>query len=115
MSGWNKISLLKFQQMQNIYENEQYDEQDKVFHNICVAYDIEPRVLDNGGVKRAAKLIRRFTKDFSKPPVFPAERRIKQYELNYEPGTMTLGQYITLAHWIAKNRFERVEPLLGRK
>jgi hypothetical protein len=113
MSKWEKISLLKFQQMQVIYDNPNYDDQDKVFHNICVAYDIEPAELNNGGFKNAYRLIQRFNRDFGTEPKFEPKNRIKKFQINYEPSQMAFGQYITLAFYLARNAVLNCHKILA--
>lgn len=97
MSKWDKISLFKFQQINAINDNKGMSDIDKTLFSTCVIFDMTEYQLDNTGMKKAAKLIKKTELIFTTPLKPGAQKRIGKYIVNYDPSSLTFGQYIELS------------------
>lgn len=103
MSNWNKISLFKFQQIEAINNRQllgDLDDLDKLLFSTCAVFDMTLYELDNMESKKAGKLIARAAKIFETPFKTKPYKRIGKYYLNYDPASMTFGQYVELSFFL---------------
>jgi hypothetical protein len=103
MSSWKNISIFKFQRVSEINERKDMSDLDKLLFSICSVYNMTEHELDNAGVKKAGRLAKKVEKIFSSPLNALPKKRIGKYILNYDPGSMTLGQYIELSYFLSEN------------
>lgn len=98
--SWDKISLFKFQQIQAINDRKDLDDFDKVLFSTCIVFNLTEHQLDNTPPKKAGKLMAKTAKIFETPFNTRAYKRIGKYFLNYDPGSMTFGQYVELSFFL---------------
>lgn len=96
MKSWEDISLFKYQKIEEYNTNENLDDLAKVLFSVCVVYDKTEYELDQAGLKVAGKLSNRVQKIFEQKFDPVPEKRIGRYFLNYNPASMTFGQYVEL-------------------
>jgi len=101
MNHWNKISLYKYQQINEISERKGVPDLDKTLFCTCIAFDMTEYQLDNAGMEKVHKLLNQVSKIFSSPFVPVIKKRIGKYAINYDAGAMTFGQYIELSHYLS--------------
>lgn len=99
MNKWRKISLFQFQQVDAINAQDK-SELDKLLFTVCVVFGFTEYQLDNMKLRRATRLINRvkaiFESDFKAKPC----TKIGKYTINYDPSTLTFGQYIELSFFL---------------
>lgn len=102
MSNWNKITLFKFQQINEINSREVSD-LDKLLFTTCVVFDLTEFQLDNKPIKEASKLIDKvkaiFESEFKPLP----KKKIGKFKINYAPARLKFGQYIELSFFLQSN------------
>lgn len=98
-TNWNKISLFKFQQIEEI-NSRKIDDLDKILFTVCVVYDMTEYELDNYNPVKAAKLCKSVAGIFSSPFESKPSKQIGKYEINYDPHTMRFGQYMELSFYM---------------
>ena len=96
MSKWGKISLYKFQRIDQIQQDKTYDDFEKVLFTACEAFDMTEHEMENAGVKVADRLVRKVKQIFDTEftPVVPP--RIGRYRMLYDISAYTFGQYIEM-------------------
>lgn len=98
--NWNKITLGKFQQLEEI-NNRELSDIDKVLFSACVVFDMTEFELDNADPKKVLKLTNRMKSLFETPFNTKHYNKIGKYFINYDVSKMTLGQYIELAFFLS--------------
>lgn len=100
MINWNNISLYKFQQIDGFNNRKDLSDLEKILFSTCVVFDLTEYELDKKGAKVASKLAAKvntiFLKSFDPKPY----TRIGKYAINYDPSTMTFGQYVELMFFL---------------
>lgn len=113
MYNWNKISLFKFQQIDVINNRKDIDDFDKTLFSVCSVFNMTEYELDNTHPLKAAKLIKKVTKIFSKPFPEKAFKRIGKYFLEYDISKMTFGQYIELSFFLSNTPIQNAHYVLA--
>jgi hypothetical protein len=113
MIGWKDISLLKFQQIDEINTRKDLSDIDKTLFSICPIFDLTPDQLNNAGARRANKYLLKTKKLFSQPIDHQPEKKIGRYYLNYNPGSMTFGQFIELAFFVERGTLQNAHNILA--
>lgn len=120
---WKNISLFKYQQIEQINSNKNYDDLEKVLLTAVVLFNLTEQYIIDMGAAFAARLIRRVNKIFAIPFKSDLSQRIGKYNIGYNVPDFTFGQYVELAfffqrpgqhaHYIlascARRRFRRYE------
>lgn len=97
--NWNKITLGKFQQLDEI-NNRNLSDIDRVLFSTCVVFDKTEYELDNMEPGEVLKLTTSLTKIFEKQ-INPAPfNKIGKYFINYDISKITFGQYMELAFFL---------------
>lgn len=94
-----KISLYKFQQIDEYMSRTDLDDQDKLFFAVCVVFDYTEYELDKTDVKKVFRMCMKVTRMLQKEMNQKSYKKIGVYEPNYDPSTYTLGQFISLSTW----------------
>lgn len=97
---WKDIPLYRFQFMDSINNDPGLDALDKVLHITCAVYGLSEEELDNMPVKKANKRIREAIELSKTQPAGRIKDRIGSYYINYDPSSMTLGQFVELRHFL---------------
>lgn len=113
MNHWDKISLYQFQQIQVYNAKEDMSDMDKVLWSTCAVFGLTEFELNNMKLKKASRLINKMTLLFKETPSADPQKKIGEYILNYEPGTMTLGQYISLGHYLTHDPIQNAHKVLA--
>lgn len=100
MKSWKDITLFQFQAIEQINSRKDLGDDDKVLYSVCAVFNMTEYQLDNTKPRKAAKLINAINKIFSAPFIQKAYDRIGLYFLNYNPGSMTFGQYVELCFFL---------------
>lgn len=110
--SWKKITLFKFQQVDDINSRPGSDI-DKLLFTTCIVFDLTEYELDNLPIKKAAKLIDKVKKIFeSKFKSLPA-KQIGKYKINYDPSVLTFGQYIELSFFLQANPIQKAHYIFS--
>lgn len=97
MSKWRKITLFKFQQIEEIQNNKRFDELEKVLFTACEIFDLTETQVNEGGVKLASRLMRKVNAIFKDEMTANRPKRIGRYMMQYDVAAVTFGQYIEMA------------------
>lgn len=97
---WKDISLYRYQKIDAILNNKDYDDLDKTFFCVCEVYGITEQQLEKIGIHKAAKMARKVAAVVNKEPKARALRRIGLYNINYNPDTYSFGQYVELMYYM---------------
>jgi hypothetical protein len=110
--NWNKITLFKFQQIDEINSRDVSD-LDKLLFTTCVVFDLTEFQLDNKPLKDANKLIGKvkaiFESEFTPLP----EKKIGRFKINYDPARLTFGQYIELSFFLQSKPIQKAHYLFS--
>lgn len=101
MSKWNKISLFKFQQIDQINATDGMAEIDKLLFSTCIVFDMTEYQLDQVGVNKATRLINKVSSIFSCKLNARPRKRIGKYFINYDISKITFGQFVELAYFLS--------------
>ncbi len=101
MSNWNKITLYKFQKIEQI-NKQNIPDLDKVLWSVCFAFGYTESQLDELPIKKVDKLAAKMTAIFNSELKPNPVKRIGKYFINYDVSLFTLGQYIELAFFLQK-------------
>lgn len=99
---WNKISLFKFQQIEEINSRD-ISEVDKTLFATCVVFNLTEFQLDQLPLRKAQKLINKVTKIFITRPDMKPREKVGKYTIITDPSKLTFGQYIELAFFLQDN------------
>lgn len=104
MSKWNKISLFKFQSIDEINQRDIPDI-DKTLFAVCQVFNYTETRLDNLadtwlGKRKAARLIQKTADIFSSPFTPKPVKWFGKYKVEYNPANLTFGQYIELSYFL---------------
>lgn len=99
MLNWNKITLFKFQQIDEINSRKDLSQLDKTLFSVCTVFDMTEYELD-ANPRRAVKLIGKVDRIFKKEFKTSAYSYIGEYTINYDPSKLTFGQYIEIAFFL---------------
>lgn len=97
--NWNKITLAKYRQLDEITSSEHTD-MDKVLFSACIVFDKTEYELDNEKPGKVLRLMNQMQKIFDTPFNTKVCRRIGKYHINYNISKITFGQYIELAFFL---------------
>lgn len=97
--NWNKITLAKYRQLEQIASSEHSD-MDKVLFSTCIVFDKTEYELDNSNPQMVVKLMDKMKKIFDTPFNPKACQKIGKYIINYNISKITFGQYIELAFFL---------------
>lgn len=106
--NWSKITLGKFQQLDEI-NNRDLPDIDKVLFSTCIVFDMTEYELDNTDPKKAMKLMSTMQSIFETPLNAKAYNKIGKYFINYDISKMTFGQYIELAYFLTPNEKKEID------
>jgi hypothetical protein len=110
--SWKKITLFKFQQVEEINSRPGSDI-DKLLFTTCAVFNLTEYELDNSPLKKAAKLIdhvkKIFESDFKPVPV----DKLGKYKINYNPSDLTFGQYIELSFFLQSNPVQKAHYIFS--
>lgn len=106
--NWNKITLGKFQQLEEI-NNRELSDIDKVLFSACVVFDMTEYELDNADPKKVLKLTNKMKSLFETPFNTKHYTKIGRYFINYDISKMTFGQYIELAFFLIPNSKKEID------
>lgn len=95
MSGWNKISLYKFQQVDKITKD-QISEQDKALRIVCILFDLTEYQLDNLPDKKVRKHISHIKKITEAELNTNPQKKVGKFSINYDISNLAFGQYVDL-------------------
>lgn len=96
---WSDITLAKFQQIEQV-NNQDIPDIDKVLFSTCIVFDMTEYELDNSDPVKVVKLTTKVKKIFETPFNERHCTKIGKYFLNYDISKMTFGQYIELAFFL---------------
>lgn len=113
MITWDNISLNKFQQVKQLYANDTLSDIDKVLFSVCAVFDMTEFRLNNAPVKKASSLIWSMKKLMEVAPEYKPVKKIGKHIINYDPGTITLGQYITIMFYIGNDAIANAHKILS--
>ena len=99
--NWNKITLGKFQQLEEI-NNRNLSDLDRALFSACIIFDKTEYELDNTEPKKVLRLTNQLRKIFEKPINPVPYKKIGRYFINYDLSKITFGQYIELAFFLNK-------------
>ncbi len=98
--NWDKITLGKFQQIDEVNKSDLQDI-DKVLFSMCILYDMTENELNEADPKKVINMMSRiesvFVKQFTPEPC----SKIGAYFINYDVSVITLGQYTELAFFFS--------------
>lgn len=100
MSGWNKISLFKFQEIERINSLEGLSDLDKILFSVCAVYDLTETQLDKKGARKASHMASVVQKIFEEKFDPQPQKRIGIYQISYDPSSMSFGQYVELHYFL---------------
>lgn len=98
--SWKKITLFKYQQIEEINANEKYDELARALFTACVVFDLTEHEMDKKGAKGATKYINKVRKIFSSPVQPSAAKAFAGFRMLYDVSGFTFGQYVELAFFL---------------
>lgn len=102
MDNWKKISLFKFQEIEEINCT---DEMDKILFTVCKVFGYTEHELNNINPKKAVRLINRVNKIFSSDFKPTPKNWIGKFRVEYNPANLTFGQYVELSFFLqSKNK-----------
>lgn len=113
MNGWDKISLSKFQQINAIANREGLDDTDKLLLQLCSYYEMTHYELNDMGLDRVAKLGNQLAKILKSEFNPPAYESIGEYQVNYFPDELRLGQYIEIIYFISSDMIQNAHKVLA--
>lgn len=99
MGNWDKISLYKFQRIDEINKREISDI-DKTLFTTCVVFDKTEFEFDNLPVKKALKYIQKVEKILSSELKVSARKKLGKFRIDYDPSKLTFGQFIELIFFL---------------
>ena len=97
---WNKVTIAKYQQIDEI-SNRKISDEDKMLFSVCVLFDKTEYQLDNIGKRKGMKLINKATKIFSSELIQKVVKWIGPYQINYDLSKLSFGQYIELSFFLS--------------
>ena len=95
MGSWDKISLYKFQRIDEINKMEIPD-LDKTLFTVCVVFDKTEYQLDNLELKKAARYVSKIERIFKQELKSKPYKKVGKFRMEYDPSKLTLGQCIDL-------------------
>lgn len=110
--NWNKITLSKFRQLDEINARE-LSEIDKALFSTCIVFDKTEYELDNSNPAEVIKLTDKVNQLFLIPFKQKPSNRIGRYFINYDISKMTFGQYIELAFFLSNNHVQNAHYVLA--
>lgn len=110
---WNKITLYKFQRIEEINAKKDMEDLDKILWSTCTVFDYTEYQMDNMDPRRAIKLTQRLTKIFETPFEPKSFKRIGRYFINYDVSKITLGQYIELSFFLSTNPIQNAHYVMA--
>jgi len=110
--NWNKITLGKFQQIEEINSREIPDI-DRVLFSACVVFDMTEYQLDNSDPKKVLKLMGRMQSIFEAPIKAKHFGKFGRYFINYDISKMTFGQYIELAFFLSSKPIQNAHYVMA--
>lgn len=99
MFGWKKISLYKFQRIEEINKRDISDV-DKTLFTTCVIFDKTEYEFDNLGVKKALGYVRKVEKILQSELKVSPRKKIGKFRMEYDPSKLTFGQFIDLVFFL---------------
>lgn len=97
--SWKRISLYRFQQIEEI-NNRNISDLDKTLWTICAVFDKTEYELDNLPVKKVEKLIGKVETIFKSDVKTKPAKKIGKFKVQYDPSKLTFGQYTELAFFL---------------
>lgn len=110
--NWNKITLGKFQQIEEI-NSRQIPDIDRVLFSACIVFDMTEYQMDNADPKKVVKLMGRMQSIFETPINAKVFNKIGRYFINYDIPKMTFGQYIELAFFLSNNPIQNAHYIMA--
>jgi hypothetical protein len=99
---WRAITLQKYQRLEWIGRQAEYDELERTMFSVCELYNITEDELERRGAKKALRMAARVARVMNIPPKTRAPWMIGRYRINYNPDTLTFGQYAELMFFMQK-------------
>lgn len=110
---WRNITLHQFQIINDINDNQDFDELDKLLHISGVLFDKTETQLVQIGADKCRKLISKtealFKKDFPNNP----HKRIGIYRIEYEIERLRFGQFVELVYFTTGNIIDNAAEILA--
>lgn len=113
MNNWDKITLFKFQQVDEINNRKGISDIDRLLFTTCVVFNLTEYQLDNTPLKQAQKLIDKVSEIFSSEFNPPPQKKIGKYKMNYDPAKLTFGQYIDLSFFLQSKPIQTAHYVLA--
>lgn len=110
--NWNKISLAKFQQLDEV-NNRELPELDKVLYSACIVFDRTEYEIDNAEPQEVIKLTNKLKQIFETPFNQHAYMKAGKYFVNYDLSKMTLGQYIELSFFLSNKPVQNAHYIMA--
>jgi hypothetical protein len=110
--NWNKITLGKFQQIEEINSREIPDI-DRVLFSACIVFDMTEFQLDNSDPKKVVKMMSKVQSIFETPFNAKPFNKIGRYFINYDISKMTFGQYIELAFFLSNSPIQHAHYVMA--
>lgn len=110
--NWNKITLSKFRQLDEINTRD-LPEIDKALFSTCVLFDKTEYELDNSNPVEVLRLTTKVSRLFAVPFNPKVQNRIGKYFINYDISKMTFGQYIELAFFLSHSQVQNAHYVLA--
>lgn len=99
MIGWNKISLYKYQQLEEI-NNRDIPDLDKTFFSACVIFDMTEYQFDQLPLKKAMRYVRKVERIIKSELKINPNKKVGKFRMQYDPSKLTFGQFIELVFFL---------------
>jgi hypothetical protein len=98
MLNWNKISLYKFQRLDEI-NNRDIPDMDKAFLSACIVFDFTEYEFDNLPLKKAMRYVSKVEKIIESDLELKLQK-IGKFSMECDPSKLTFGQFIDLVFFL---------------
>lgn len=105
------LSLKKFQAIEKINSSKDINEDDKVFHSLCIMEDISPIKLNEMNPKKVVKMIEQMGRKFSKINTKPI--KAINFRFKIKTNITTFGRYMEMIHFFQNGEYENAHHIIA--